>query len=87
MLDNIGVTVDTRKLTQLSRLARSYGRTPRWLRWLRPRAKEEWLRCKLLRQLEIMSLTMDASLRAIAEDAQAVNERDGVEDLRDALSR
>jgi hypothetical protein len=70
MLDNIGVTVDTSKLTQFSRLARSYERTPRWLRWLRPRAKEEWLRCRLVQHLEIMSLTMDAALEQMVEEAR-----------------
>lgn len=59
MLNTLGISIDMRTLTPYSRLARSYERTPSWLRWLRPRARDEFYRCRAQRRRELIDAVIE----------------------------
>ena len=64
-LDNFGITISVADLPPYTQLAYKYIRIPDWLKWIAPRARKEYKRCLIKRQLEMLNKTIEEGSRFI----------------------
>ena len=67
LLENIGITISMADLPPYTKLAYKYINLPYWLKWIAPKAKKEYERCLIERQIILLDKTITEGNKYIAQ--------------------